>query len=286
MSQPPVPTSTLQLELLLVGGPTVLLRLGGVAFLTDPTFDPPGVYEGGKPLTKLTGPAAGPDELGPVDAVLLSHDQHADNLDHAGRAFLGRVPVVLSTPDAADRIDHVTGLAPWQQTSVGAVTVTALPARHGPVGAEVLSGQVTGFRLSGEGVPTVYVAGDNAGVDVVERIANRIGPVDVAIVFVGAANVGRFGDEPMTLTGERAARAAKLLDAKVVVPVHAEGWAHFTQGVPEVVTAFEAAGLAHRLHILTPGRRETLRLATLHAEGGPSAASFAPRRDATGLDEA
>ena len=253
MDTQPATVPTGALAALLVGGPTLLLRLGGVALLTDPTFDAPGVYDAPKPLTKLTGPAVGPDELGPVDAVLLSHDQHFDNLDRTGRAFLRRVPVVLSTPDAAARIDQVTGLVPWERVAVGALTVTALPARHGPEGAEPLSGQVTGFLLTGDGLPTVYVAGDNAGVDVVEQIAERVGPVDVAVLFVGAANVGRFGAEPMTLTGERAARAAAVLRAKVVVPIHAEGWAHFTEGVAEVVTAFEAAGLSDRLTVLAPG---------------------------------
>lgn len=157
--------------------------------------------------------------------------------------------------------------------------MTALPARHGPEGAEALSGPVTGFLLAGDGLPTVYVAGDNAGVDVVERIAGRVGPVDVAVLFVGAANVGRFGDEPMTLTGERAAQAAALLDAKSVVPVHAEGWTHFTEGVPEVVAAFDAAGLAHRLHVLRPGRSETVRLATAHSVVPPIRATFARRTD-------
>ena len=259
MDTEPAPVPNGALGALLVGGPTLLLRIGGVTLLTDPTFDAPGVYDAPKPLTKLTGPAVGPDDLAPIDAVLLSHDQHVDNLDRAGRAFLDRVPVVLSTPDAAARIDHVTGLAPWARATVGALTVTALPARHGPEGAEPLSGQVTGFLLTGERLPSVYVAGDNAGVDVVEQIAKRVGPVDVAVLFVGAANVGRFGDEPMTLTGERAARAAALLHAKVVVPVHAEGWAHFTEGVAEVVAAFEAAGLSDRLTVLTPGVPVSLR---------------------------
>ncbi len=246
-------------EALLVGGPTLLLRLGGTTLLTDPTFDQPRTYEAPRPLTKLTGPAVGPDDLGPVDAVLLSHDQHFDNLDVSGRAFLDRVPLVLSTPAAAGRVEHVTGLAPWEQTTVSPLTVTALPARHGPVGAEALSGDVTGFLLQGEGLPTVYVSGDNAGVDVVEQIAERVGRVDVAVLFVGAANVGRFGPEPMTLNGERAARVAALLDASVVVPVHAEGWEHFTEGVGEVAAAFEAAGLGDRLRVLTPGEPAVLR---------------------------
>lgn len=249
----PRTSSPSAVEALLVGGPTLLLRLGGVTLLTDPTFDEPRSYDAPRVLTKLTGPAVGPDEVGSVDAVLLSHDQHFDNLDVSGRAFLDRVPLVLSTPAAAGRIEHVTGLAPWERTTVGPLTVTGLPARHGPVGAEALSGDVTGFLLRGDGLPTVYVSGDNAGVDVVEQIARRVGRVDVAVLFVGAANVGRFGDEPVTLSGERAARVAKLLAASVVVPVHAEGWEHFTEGVADVVAAFETAGLGDRLRVLTPG---------------------------------
>src|SRR5438477_7783112 len=87
------------------GGPTATFPFGGLVFLTDPTFDAPGDYPiGTRTLTK-TAPAAGtPTDAGPVDVVLLSHDQHPDNLDGAGRAFCATVPLVLSTPTAADRL--------------------------------------------------------------------------------------------------------------------------------------------------------------------------------------
>ena len=67
------------LSVLLVGGPTAVLEYAGLRLLTDPTFDPPGEQAGG--LTKLTGPAVSADDVGAIDAVLLSHDQHSDNLD-------------------------------------------------------------------------------------------------------------------------------------------------------------------------------------------------------------
>ncbi len=38
-------------------------------------------------LTKTEGPALEPRQIGPVNGVLLSHDQHPDNLDHAGREY-------------------------------------------------------------------------------------------------------------------------------------------------------------------------------------------------------
>jgi L-ascorbate metabolism protein UlaG (beta-lactamase superfamily) len=58
----------------------------GWRLLTDPTFDPPGrryTFGWGSSSRKLTGPAVAATDLGPIDAVLLSHDHHGDNLDAA-----------------------------------------------------------------------------------------------------------------------------------------------------------------------------------------------------------
>ena len=58
-----------------IGGPTVLIEADGVRLLTDPTFDAPGSYPlPHVTLEKLVGPAMAVDEIGRVDAVLLSHD--------------------------------------------------------------------------------------------------------------------------------------------------------------------------------------------------------------------
>jgi len=237
-----------------VGGPTLRLDYAGLAFLTDPTFDPPGDYPGtGATLHKMVGPAVTLAGLGPVDVVLLSHDQHADNLDHAGRDLLASVPTVLSTPDAAARIDGVRGLAPWEEATVGAVTVTAVPARHGPEGAEPLSGVVTGFVLAADGWPTVYVSGDNASLDVVDAIARRLPGIALAVLFVGGANVGRFGDEPLTLDAARASAAADLLPGARIVPVHHSDWAHFVEPLAAVEARFESGGRRDRLVVLERG---------------------------------
>src|SRR6266545_5534123 len=69
-----------------IGGPTVLIEVGGWRLLTDPTFDPPGGryrFGWGTGSQKVAGPAIAASEIGPVDAVLLSHDHHDDNLDAA-----------------------------------------------------------------------------------------------------------------------------------------------------------------------------------------------------------
>ena len=249
----------MDLTLTHVGGPTTLIELGGLRLLVDPTFDPPGEYRApsGAVLRRTRPAALSVAEVGPVDVVLLSHDQHADNLDASGRALLARVPLAVSTPEAAERLEPVQGLAPWQRVVVerpdgGALVVTAVPARHGPEGCEPRTGTVTGFVLSGAGLPTVYVSGDNAAVEHVEAVAGRAGPVDVALLFAGAARTPSI-DAPLTLTAADAVAAAGLLGDAVVVPVHADSWAHFSEDVDDVVRAFDAAGLSERLLVLSAG---------------------------------
>lgn len=244
-----------QVPVRVLGGPTALIEYGGLRFLTDPTFDAPGEYPlgGGRSLTKTAPSAADPADLGPVDAVLLSHDQHPDNLDTAGRALLAEVPVVLTTRSAAARLGGTTrGLAPWDAVDLprpggGTVTVTATPALHGPEGCEPVTGEVVGFVLTAAGLPTVHVSGDNASLDVVREIAGRVGPVDTAVLFAGAARTALFDGALLTIDGARAAEAATVLGARRVVAAHCDSWAHFTEGREDVVAAFTAAGIADRL---------------------------------------
>src|SRR6185312_3884661 len=138
------------------------------------TFDSPGNYElPHVTLEKLTGPAVSADAVGDIDAVLLSHDQHADNLDRSGREFLSKAARVLTTEIGAKRLGgRAEGFAPWSSTELkskngGTLTVMATPARHGPAGIEPLSGDVIGF-VADPGKPgsrPIYISGDTTWFD-------------------------------------------------------------------------------------------------------------------------
>ncbi|MEV7196262.1 MBL fold metallo-hydrolase [Streptomyces sp. NPDC093510] len=242
------------------GGPTALFEYGGLRFLTDPTFDGPGDHQApAVVLTKTAASDGSPADVGRVDVVLLSHDEHADNLDTSGRALLADVPLTLTTPGGGERLgDAATGLADWQSVELerrdggpGTVTVTGVPAIHGPgprEEVEPICGEVVGFVLTGEGLPTVYVSGDNASLDAVEDIAERFAPIDTALLFAGAPRFAEvFDGKVIVLDSAQAAQAAKILDAGRVVPVHYDSWAHFTEGRDELVAAFAAAGITDRV---------------------------------------
>lgn len=255
--------STESIRVDVFGGPTALFEYGGLRFLTDPTFDAPGDYHvpGGR-LTKTAPTATAPADLGRVDVVLLSHDEHPDNLDNSGRALLAGVPLTLTTTGGGQRLGSgATGLTDWESITLdrptgGAITVTGVPAVHGPGSrqtVEPVTGQVIGFVLTGQGLPTVYVSGDNASLDAVRQIAARFGPVDTAILFAGAPRFTVLFDNALiVLDSAQAAEAAEILGARQVVPVHYEGWAHFTEGRDDLLAAFTKAGIADRLDFGLP----------------------------------
>jgi L-ascorbate metabolism protein UlaG (beta-lactamase superfamily) len=241
-----------------VGGPTVVIDYAGTRFLTDPTFDEP--HDFGT-MAKLTAPAVALPDLGDVDAVLLSHDDHDDNLDAAGRQWATTsVPMIVTGPGAAERLGgRAIGLATWQTTLVdrhdgaGQVSVTAVPAVHGPLdGTRDASGhvkaEVTGFVLQAEALPTVYVSGDNASTIPAARIAQRFPAIDVAVLFAGASRLSTKNQgRPLTLTGQRAADVTAVLAVPQVVVAHIEGWSIYSETIADVRTAFDEAGIADRL---------------------------------------
>ena len=245
-----------------IGGPTALLEIAGLRFLTDPTFDPAGsdyttpVYT----LRKTTSPAIAAGAIGHVDAVLLSHDHHFDNLDRAGRALLPSAGKVLTTIAGAERLGgNAIGLANWESVEIVSnngtrLRVTGTPARHGPADGD--RGPVTGFLITDSdspAAPAVYVSGDTVWYDGLKPIAWRA-DVRVALLFLGAAKVREVGPAHLTFAADEGVEAARAFPNATIVPLHYAGWGHFSEGRAEIQRAFRDAGIADRLCWLAPGR--------------------------------
>src|SRR5262245_50937857 len=244
------------LSITLIGGPTALIEIDGFRLLTDPTFDAPGDYQlPHVKLEKLVGPALAADQIGAIDAVLLSHDQHSDNLDHSGKDFLAKAGRVLTTEAGAKRLgNRAEGFAPWATTELRkngkSLTVTATPARHGPAGIEPLSGDVIGFVLSPKESAPIYISGDTTWFDGVAEAGRRF-KCGVVLPFAGAAQTR--GPFHLTMDTNDTIETARAFADAVIVPVHTDGWAHFRQNAGDLRATFDTLGFGPRLRILEPG---------------------------------
>jgi L-ascorbate metabolism protein UlaG (beta-lactamase superfamily) len=245
-----------ELRLTHVGGPTLLVEVGGWRILTDPTFDPPGRkynFGLGTSSVKLAGPAIAADDIGPLDAVLLSHDHHDDNLDAAGRRLLPGAGVVVTTVPGAQRLAQrdglwaSRGLADWETTRLEApgrpaIVITATPCRHGPPGSRPIVGDVIGFALAWEGQAggVLWISGDTVLYDGVREVATRL-KVDVAVLHLGGVQFPVTGPLRYTMTGRDAVSLCAEIAPRVAIPIHYEGWKHFRAGRDEIEAALAGA---------------------------------------------
>jgi len=234
-----------------IGGPTVLIEVGGWRLLTDPTFDPPGrryTFGWGTSSRKLAGPAIPAADLDAIDAVLLSHDHHGDNLDRAGRALLPSAGAVVTTVAGARRLGgSARGLEPWQTTRLEApgrpaIEITATPCRHGPPLSRPLAGDVVGFALRWDGQDhgVLWITGDTVLYDGVRAVADRL-TVGTALLHLGGVRFPVTGPVRYSMTARDAIELCSLVRPRTAIPVHYEGWKHFQEDRAAIEREFESA---------------------------------------------
>ena len=245
-----------------ISAATILLQIGSLRLLTDPVFDPPGGHYSfgwGTGSVKLTAPTITPAALGPIDAILLSHDQHQDNLDKSGRDLLPQARQVLTTTTGARRLrGNAQGLASWQSIQLTAgqstVKVTATPAQHGPLIVRPFAGPTIGFFLEWAGQQTggLYISGDTIFYRGITEVAQRC-QIGVAILHLGRASFPITGPIRFTMDARDGIKAVQTLRPHTVIPIHYEGWKHFRQGRTTIESQFAAARLSAKIEWLPLG---------------------------------
>ncbi len=248
-----------------LGGPTTLIEFAGWRLLTDPTFDPPGRtyhFGWGSASRKLTGPAIDAAVIGPIDAVLLTHDHHADNLDDAGRDLLPSAGAVVTTTSGAARLGHgARGLEPWAVTRLERpgsppIEVTATPCRHGPPLTRPLTGDVIRFALRWDGQDhgVLWISADTVLYNGVREVADRF-DVGLALLHLGHARFSVTGPLRYSMSAKNAVDLCRLVRPRTAVPVHYEGWSHFRQGHDAIKRdlADAPADIRDRFQLLTVG---------------------------------
>ncbi|PYQ13675.1 MAG: metallohydrolase [Acidobacteria bacterium] len=207
-----------------IGHATFLVRMDGVAFLTDPMFS-----RRASPLrfagpARLAPPGLGLGSLPAVDFALVSHD-HYDHLDLPSVRALARRGVRFIVPRGLGELvrragAEATELDWWEQVQVGPVGVHCVPAQH-------FSGRTpfdrnrrlwAGFVVTG---PTrrFYHAGDTGRFEGFAEIGRRLGPIDLAAMPIGAYLPRRMMG-PVHVTPEEALQGALAAGAARVAAMH------------------------------------------------------------------
>jgi len=193
---------------------------------------------------------------------LLSHDQHKDNLDNAGREFIKTVDRVISTPEAVERLNqsNITGLNEWESITietnkVPALRITATPCQHAPTHEQTkISGHVIGFMLEWDGQQkgALYISGDTIYFEGIEEVARRF-KVHTAVLHVGKAGFPDINYMPLTFTTDMAIQTARLLKVQKFIPTHFEGWKHFNEKPEYLHDQIVNSDLKDKLVWLQPG---------------------------------
>ena len=234
-----------------IGHSTMLVRMDGVTFLTDPIFSERASPVGFAGPKRLVPPGVPLQDLPDIDFVVLSHD-HYDHTDLpsvqalAARGALFVVPLGLGELVRSAGGDAVE-LDWWQTYEIGDIRIHCVPAQHfcgrgmGDGNRRLWAGWVV------EG-PThrFYHAGDTGYFNGFAEIGKRLGPIDLAALPIGAY-APRSIMHSVHLNPEEAIQAAVDMGAARVIAMHYGTFDLTDEPLDEPPLRFHAAGDQHGL---------------------------------------
>jgi L-ascorbate metabolism protein UlaG (beta-lactamase superfamily) len=264
-----------------IGNATLLIRLAGFTFLTDPTFIHmhekvhlgPGLYS-----ERLTNPAMEISELPPLDFILLSHF-HGDHFDQAAIHGLSKSLPIVSNEHAIEELSargftNFEKLDKWETVSFvkgnARLNITATPGRHGPLPVSMFMPQVTGSildfynalddrNLHYHRLFRIYITGDTMVFDDIKDIPKHYPDVDVALFHLGGTTVLGI---VVTMDAKEGLEMFRIINPKKVIPIHYNDYDVFKSSLEEFQAEVRNAGVEDKVHYMHHGETYNFQIET------------------------
>ena len=240
---------------------TFLIQTPAANILTDPMYSQrAGPFNRFGPQ-RVREPAVRFDDLPPISTVLLSHN-HYDHCDLRTLAMLAkRFDPLVVTPLGNAALVRSAGIRRveeidwWQQAKTSALAVTLTPAHHFSARTPWDRNRALwgGFVIGANGA-RIYFAGDTAYGAFFPEIAGRLGPLDLALMPIGAYEP-RWFMQAVHMNPEEAVQAHIDLGGPETIGMHFGTFQLTTEGIDEPQRALDAA---LRARGISPSRFYTL----------------------------
>jgi L-ascorbate metabolism protein UlaG (beta-lactamase superfamily) len=246
-----------------IGHATFLIQTAVGNILTDPMYaQRAGPFNLAGPR-RVRQPAVPLDALPPISTVLLSHNHY----DHCDLGMLRRLapqdPVVV-TPLGNGRLVRSTGIRRveeldwWQDAQTAALPITMAPAHHFSARTPFDRNRALwgGFVLKAGGL-RIYFAGDSAYAPFFRDIPERLGPIDLALLPIGAYEP-RWFMHAVHMNPAESVQAHLDVRASRSIAMHYGTFQLTTEAIDEPVRALDEARhangvTAEQFSAITPG---------------------------------
>jgi L-ascorbate metabolism protein UlaG (beta-lactamase superfamily) len=248
--QRPAPLDGSAAAVTFVGHATFLIQTAAGNILTDPMYsDRAGPLNLSGPR-RVRQPAVRFDDLPRIDTVLLSHN-HYDHCDLPTlRQLAARFDPLVITPLGNGALVRSAGIRRvgeldwWQRGGTSAMPVTLTPAHHFSARTPFDRNRALwgGFVLE-VAASRIYFAGDTAYVPFFAEVRQRLGPIDLALLPIGAYEP-RWFMRPVHMNPAEAVQAHIDLESRKSIGMHFGTFQLTTEGIDDPLRALEEARLA------------------------------------------
>jgi L-ascorbate metabolism protein UlaG (beta-lactamase superfamily) len=235
-----------------VGHATFLIQTAAGNILTDPVFSDRAGPWGIVGPRRVRRPAISLDALPAVSTILLSHN-HYDHCDlRTLRTLARRFDPLVVTPLGNAPLMRSAGLRRieeldwWQQATTAPFSVTLTPAHHFSARRLFDRNRAWGGFVVGIGTQRIYFAGDTAYAPFFANVRERLGPIDLALLPIGAYEP-RWFMKSVHMNPEEAVRAHQQLQARVSIAMHFGTFQLTTEGIDEPSRGLRQARADQRL---------------------------------------